>query len=1087
MANRGFWALKGTIGLLGLIFVLAVVFAPSVLAVSGVKATPSEINLRSETDSSFDNSIIASNNDRVDISLRVFVDETTGASSTSNIPVQAYAQIDGLQSGGTWVSVGRTTTQDKILNLFESATFTFNDAFLVTGSYSQYRVSGYARTSNESSYNGPIIGTVSRVLQNGECSQVRINSFNVTMNENDQRDFSFTVFNDSDTTFRIDSVDFIEGQNYLTIDERTSDTTIAGNSSGSIRFRANSYSVDRDSDATVSLRVSGHFQNPSTTCSSSQIGEKNFTVRVNNTGSSNFSQCQNVRINATPVTAISNSSTDRVFSVFNNSSQRFFVRNTAVSDNADFFDFSSQTVDSSIAPFSIGTWRTRIQTQTVTTERAGNATLQMAGDFENNGINCSLNDISQSIGVTVLPQGRDPVCASILLDVYDGQLDEDQSKELLFRLQNPTSKSFRIDSVELTDDDSDLEVSLVSKDSSIGSGQTGNITVRIRSDFFDFDKTVNARIRIRGTFDNGNSCGLTDIQAPFRVRLLTDDLDNGDNDNDDDFGSAFCSELNLITDSIFVAGGTSNSASFELENNSNQTFFIEGVDAYDNSSRITVTTGTFDSFVRSDDRANISVQVRAQSTSDRFTETGFIRIAGRFSSGQTCSFTSGSTRSFSVLVNSSSTDSQGSNVCQDVSLTVPTTATISGTGTVSFSVNNPTSQTVWVFLRADNATVSPNTFAINAHENKSLSAAVQTTSAGGANVEFFIVGNDCQGTSKFTRVSTSTGSAGTGGNFVGPVLPTNNTNDVSIVFVPSETIFANQTTLVVSVKNNSNQFQTVSVSLSGFSSAWFLDKKTVSMAPNETKTVYLDIFSNNAFGPFNGSVVASTASGQTSRPIVLSAMQTRVVAPEIQLAASSKFVGNNAEITVMATDNSFQQAHGTLQLESEDGVVLDSASLTVNPSETKTTVFVLENSRGLDAGNRLTARFLLDDGREASTLLVVSAKPTSFGGGTGFASLNPSLFWGGIIFLVLLILIVGWWQSMQKKSWQRIHPTPITLISPVTQTPSGPAPMPAPEPAMAPHVMPSEVQSTTTQRTTTKTTSKSSDPDRFWFLQRGGN
>ncbi|MFH0954918.1 MAG: hypothetical protein V1777_02350 [Candidatus Micrarchaeota archaeon] len=1073
MANRGFWGLKGLFALLLTVLLLALVL-PSVSAATGVTTTPTQIDLRSQNGSSFENSIIANANDPIDVQLGVFLDETTGASSTTNIPVQAYAKIEGLQTNGSWVMIGQTPTEDALMNLFETRTFNWNNIFTVQNGYSQYRVSGYSRSGNERAYNGPILAFVNRVLQNGNCSQIRINSFDVQINENDQRDFSFSSFNDSDSTFRVDSLNFSGSQSNFTIANRNSDTVISSHSSGTVRFRINSFGVDHDLDNAVSLRVSGHFDNPSLSCSESQIGYRDFTVRILNTGTSNSSICQNIRIAPFPITAIGNTSTDRKFTVFNTSTQRFFIQNSNATPSNSFFAFSGSSFDPSIPSDSAGTWQIHLNTNPISSETSGNASLQLAGNFEN-GTACSLNDITQNIGVTILPVGRVAACANILIEAYDDQLNENDSKDLIFRVDNSTSRRFTISSVELTEDSPDLQLTLVSKDSSIGSGQTGDIRIRASSDSFSGDQSIGATIRIRGNFDDGTTCNLTNIQAPFQIRLIADTFGNNDNGGVFDNGStsADCSQLNLDTASVFVAGGTSNTGQFQLENNSNRTFFIENVDAYDNSDRITVTPGQFDSFVRPNDTATVSVRVAAISTTDRFTDTGFVRIAGRFANGNTCSLSSVSTRSFPVLVNSSSIDNSTSGICQDVSLTVPSTVSINQSGNVSFSVNNPTSQTAWVFLRGNGTTVSPNTFAINANRSLTFSATIQSNISGPSNLEFFVVGNDCQGQSKFARIENGSSGSFSPGGF---------TNDISIVFVPSETVFVKQTTVVISVKNNSSVPQTVTVSLNGFSSAWFLDKKTVALVPSETKTVYLDVFSNNRFGSFNGTVTASTSSGQTSKTIVLHALQSSVIATEIRLSPSFKTVGNNTEVSIAVSNDSLQQVQGTLQLESQEGTVIDQAALTVNPSETKNVVFTLENQRGLDAGRNLTVRFLLNDGREAFSSFAVLSNSGLLGFGTAFASLSPqSVFWGGIILVIILLLIIAWWQSKQKKSWQKMNPLPESLV-PQSQSEPIATVLPATAPAAASIPIPAVTQTVTV--TKVEKTPINEPLSRFWFLRR---
>ncbi|MBU0636290.1 hypothetical protein KKE06_04665 [Candidatus Micrarchaeota archaeon] len=1066
-------------GLLVLLLGILLLATPALAAEFNVIAT--DLELKSEFENEWDNSIEAQDDDTIDVRLTVFLG-ATGSDTPDAWPIIVQAKVWGLSQSDNWELLTETGTSIFWIEVGEEDTFSWFDVFTASDYFEEYRVEGFAGiTGPDESINAYITS----VVKETRCQDIEIQAHNVFVGENDSETISFEVVNDTEETFFVDSVSLQEDSNYFSVQKKDFDEEIESGEVGEIKFKVNSESVSENKTDSVTVRVSGHFD--SLSCSSQNIGEETFSVTIQNGGTASSSACNSIRAFTFPTTLVENTIQYKNFSVVNESDERFFVTEAIVESSTSSFSIVQDFFDSVLNAFSEGITRVQITANDVSSPQTETAVLQIRGEFED-GPDCDFGEIGAvSFPVTVQAEPQSPACTLLTSERHPISLGENDSRTFVYRIQNNSNERFDIDDVDLSKSSSSFDVEEVSFPSSIGDYQTGEFLLRASTDDLENEtETVFAIIEVKGEFENGLDCGFNETIAQIPVILeLDQESDNGDKD------SPFCSKIDLDTDSVALDGGESTTQEFFIENNSEETFFVDGVNAYDNSTGVTVNENSFDDLVSPGERASVWVSIQANNTSATLHKTGFLKVWGHFNEGERCGSSSIGTKSFSITVNSGSSASFEGNECSAIDVSVPASQYIQQTGTISFSVTNSSNHQAFVALRGTDLTISPNSFSIPSQTTKTYSTTIQYYNTSSTRLEYLVLGQNCQGHTKYTTIYGSLAPPVSPSGLLPAPVPVG--SDIQIVTAPSQIVFVNRTTVIATVKNNAPVHQTIQTRLDGFSPNWSADSISLGFEPFESKTVFLDVYSNNNYGTFTGTLIAETTGQKALKALRLSSVEVLGFGNDFVIGTQVQRTGNQTiEISAKLESQFSQQMRGTASLETINGAIIKETTFILNPNTKKTIVFGLQASETQSFLESVNIRVILDDGR--SSLQTISLQGTSGGQGFGWDGIGTAFVsfggdeWTMALLIILIIMVIAaiWFGLQKPRAPYQMSPTKGNARIPGVK--NAVLVEPAPAPLTPTNVVTQETTTTTEERAieTSPTLAKppqSSEEERFWFLK----
>ncbi|MDO8538165.1 MAG: DUF6049 family protein [archaeon] len=196
-----------------------------------------------------------------------------------------------------------------------------------------------------------------------------------------------------------------------------------------------------------------------------------------------------------------------------------------------------------------------------------------------------------------------------------------------------------------------------------------------------------------------NAFQVDGVYEKYRIDVFVREMNSGSWDDSqsifafvNDFSDGACNDIDFISRTVTMNENDSTTETFSIENNSDSRFNITQVDAYDNSSIVTVDETNFDTSIASNSSANVDIDIDSSSVSSTQNATGFVKISGEFANGRTCSFSDIGTESFPIRVLNSG--DSGSGTCSSIDLRL-TNVTIDedSTDTFDFTIDNPTDST----------------------------------------------------------------------------------------------------------------------------------------------------------------------------------------------------------------------------------------------------------------------------------------------------------------------------------------------------------------------------------------------------------
>ncbi len=719
--------------------------------------------------------------------------------------------------------------------------------------------------------------------------------------------------------------------------------------------------------------------------------------------------CAAIFVSATGVTVPESSSVTKTFTIENDSSTRFFVREVRLTESSNAFDVSTGYFDPILTGFESSVAEAQIVSRSVSSTQSDSFRIQVVGEFED-GLSCPLGSVpTRTISVTVSNEGTDvAACGELTIETRSTVVGENDSVLQTYTIVNNSDSRFVISNVRLEEFDSDFAVEKVSNDSSVPAGGTAEVRVRVTTGTLDSDRSASFRLQLEGRFDNGENCSFSNLSKTMSVELN----DSGTTNN-----LTVCRNIVLEAPSVRVRGGTTQSEFATLRNNSNKSFFIESVNVYDQSDSFSLSQTVFDSAAAANGgTASVWFGVEGFSTDSQRSGTGFVEVAGRFSDGDYCNFNAIGTKSFpvTVLAGSGGTSTE---VCRNLTLNVPEKITLdNGSGRASISVSNSSSETVFLELSGRNLVVSPSVIGVPKGQTIRTNVLVAMLSGRTSNLEYRFRGPDCPTEIRFSSVEWPAEHA---------------SPSVSIVSAPDSLAFVDKVTIPVTMKNNSNISQTVQVALEGIPSAWTAEAPTHSFAANETRTVYLDMFSNTVRTTASAEIVLKVLGTIADREsIALSSVSSVSAAGDLRLEPRVQVLSENeALLTVQATNLSSSQLSGQMRVElPSDFEAPSQRSLVLNPGERGLFTFAIKPKTGnlREATGRVRA--VLTDGRIAEASFAIpkpeaAGTPGFIAGLIGLGGIGSLALW--LIFLLVLVAVlyaIFRGEYVKSNPSRRMHP-----------------------------------------------------------------
>ncbi len=950
-------------------------------------AEPTYLELRSGI-GSWESNISAGSTDPIDIRMNVQLLLRDGyrLGSSSFSPVEAFAVVYGKRLDGRWVQVTKTNTVTLSISALENKVFSWPRAFSTSAQFVQYRVVGFAAAPGEV-FGENASAYIDSIRATGRCEQIQVAPVSFELGENSTRSFSLRLENTSDALFYVDSLSIIENAPFLSVRTIDNSFSVAPYATRNPQFEATAGEVFQNYAVDGTVRVSGHFDN-GVYCSFLETGETQITINVKNSQVLADS-CNQLVVNVFPIEIPEDASTTKTFFVQNNSSKRFFINSVEVSDDSETFFAQKEYFDPIIPSRGTGEVRLKFSSQSVSTTRTGNASIRVSGEFEGGPV-CSGTVIGpRTFSVTVVNQAPTPTCSKLSIRGDSIIITENASKSQSFYVVNDSDDDFLISDIRLNESDPDFAVQLVSSESKAPAGGKALIQIRATTGTFGANKNTKFEIEVRGEFENGTVCSFADVDKEIQVELVKSVPDNN---------PAICKAVSIDSHPVMVQGGSTISDYFFVKNNASKTFFIDSLRVFDESEAVFVHETVFDAFALSGDKAKVFFGVSGQRVSSPQTTTGFAQVSGHFSDGSTCSFNAIGTFPFPIIVNPTIEE----NNCPDFRLDIPAQvkAGSNNRATVEFTIHNPTPFIARVHLSGAHLTVSPTVIEVGPRSSFSTEVVATLLSDQSANLEYRVAVDGCTIPVRYTKIIFEEDEE---------EEPEEDTDDVSILSAPAQIVFVNKTTIFAVLKNHADQSRSVVVSLENIPDQWQAEELALTLGPNETREVALNVYSNGFFTETEAVLrVEKNGVLQDDEKILLISVPKlsalTVLRVDVNVVPISQ---TETRVNVHLTNISQEHLTGSvlLALPPNWSVGNNAAQFSLEPGESITGVFSAVPGTNAKDENA-TVLVALEDGRSAEIGFLLKRFTGTTPGGGLFGFLGLFSLSGGAVSTGLMIVLI---------------------------------------------------------------------------------
>ncbi len=218
------------------------------------------------------------------------------------------------------------------------------------------------------------------------CNDIRIDAFNVYINENSTETVSFEIENRSGEDFGLYDIDLEENSSYFDAWIYSMPSIVRDDDNETFRVKIESNSVSEERQGTVSIEAKGMFDNGDY-CSFSNIDEEEFTVFVeNSSGSQNTSNTQEdseIELVASTVQAERGRTGYATLFLENNAEENFLVDYIGIFDLSSNFKAEESGYEKTVPAFGSSYINVKVNAYDYASIGNYEAYLEIAGHYQN--------------------------------------------------------------------------------------------------------------------------------------------------------------------------------------------------------------------------------------------------------------------------------------------------------------------------------------------------------------------------------------------------------------------------------------------------------------------------------------------------------------------------------------------------------------------------------------------------------------------------------------------------------------------------------------------------------------------------------
>jgi hypothetical protein len=254
-------------------------------------------------------------------------------------------------------------------------------------------------------------------------------------------------------------------------------------------------------------------------------------------------------------------------------------------------------------------------------------------------------------------------CTDVFVDAQGVELSGNSTEYFYVPIYNDGSELFVPREVRVYREDADSPFTLTVSDYSdeIEADGKGEIELRVVASGVDDDETGTAYIKIRGYLGD-EYCSFGEIEdAYFDVTVSTEST-----------GTPSCGNIHMYASDVFIDENSAKTVSFTIENTSNKSFNLDGIEVSENSTYFDASIYSKPASIGSNRSETSRVRIEANQVSADRQGSVALRAKGSFSNGTYCHYDDSEEESFTVNVENIGTQPspqpQLGNECQDIAL-----------------------------------------------------------------------------------------------------------------------------------------------------------------------------------------------------------------------------------------------------------------------------------------------------------------------------------------------------------------------------------------------------------------------------------
>lgn len=261
------------------------------------------------------------------------------------------------------------------------------------------------------------------------------------------------------------------------------------------------------------------------------------------------------------------------------------------------------------------------------------------GRFDGAGVNCDYTDIGfKKFDVTVKNKSTPPAyldCSDISVSTQDFYVDEGQSETRTFSITNSGNQAFNA-GISIYKDYGNFAVTGYDSTLSVPAGATKAFDVTIKGDSVSGTSNGRARLNV------GGNC--TGSMTPKYFEVIVNDTTSPPN-------YPQCGNIDIQVGGRTLEENMDNqSLQFYIENNSDEGFYVTGLEVTDNSGYFEAREGSYNGYISAGGTGYFNVIADTYNVSGSESGTVNVKVAGHFSNGKGCDYGDIGTGSFTLTV-----------------------------------------------------------------------------------------------------------------------------------------------------------------------------------------------------------------------------------------------------------------------------------------------------------------------------------------------------------------------------------------------------------------------------------------------------